>query len=68
MDSGAATVTGMGDAEQIVSVTATQGVLPALGVPAHLGRWFSNEDDTPGTPETAILSHGLLAAEVWGRP
>ncbi len=55
--SGAATVTGRGDAEQIVSVTATQGVLPALGVPAHLGRWFSNEDDTPGTPQTAILSH-----------
>ena len=55
--SGAATVTGMGDAEQIVSVTATQGVLPALGVPAYLGRWFSNEDDTPGTPETAILSY-----------
>ena len=55
--SGAATVTGMGDAEQIVSVTATQGVLPALGVPAYLGRWFSNEDDTPGTPQTAILSH-----------
>jgi putative ABC transport system permease protein len=55
--SGAATVTGTADAEQVVSVTATQGVLPALGVPAHLGRWFSNEDDTPGTPQTAILSH-----------
>ncbi len=70
---GAATVTGIGDPEQIVSVTATEGVLPALGVPPYLGRWFSKEDDTPGTPETAILSHGYWQhkfgadAEVLGR-
>jgi putative ABC transport system permease protein len=55
---GAATVTGMGDPEQLVTVTATQGVLPTLGVPAYIGRWFSNEDDTPGSPETVILSYG----------
>src|SRR5437868_2708859 len=30
--SGAATVTGTGEPEQLVTVTATQGVLPALGV------------------------------------
>ena len=56
--SGAATVTGTGEPEQVVTVTATQGVLPALGVPAHVGRWFSEEDDTPGSPETVILSYG----------
>lgn len=44
--------------EQINVATATQGVLPSLGVPAALGRWFSTEDDTPGTPESVILSHG----------
>ena len=55
---GAATVTGAGEAEQLVTVTATQGVLPALGVGAHIGRWFSEEDDTPGSPETVILSYG----------
>ena len=56
--SGAATVSGLGDPEQVVTVTATQGVLPTLGVPALIGRWFSNEDDTPGSPETVILSYG----------
>jgi predicted permease len=56
--SGATIVTGMGDPEQLVSVTATQGVLPALGVPAYIGRWFSNEDDTAGSPPTVILSYG----------
>ncbi len=55
--SGPATVTGNGNPEQIHTVTATQGILPALGIPPLLGRWFSAADDTPGSPETAILSH-----------
>jgi predicted permease len=64
--SGAATVTGMGDPEQLVTITATQGVLPALGVSAHIGRWFSNEDDSPGTPETVILSYGFWQRKFGG--
>jgi predicted permease len=56
--SGAATVTGAGDAEQVAIVTATHGALTALGVPAYIGRWFSHEDDSPGSPETVILSYG----------
>jgi len=62
--SGTATVTGLGDPEHLVSVTATQGVLPTLGVPAYIGRWFSSEDDSLGTPETVILKLRILAAEV----
>jgi len=56
-ETAAATVTGMGDPEQIKSVTMTQGLLPALGVQPFLGHRFSIDDDTPGTPETVILSH-----------
>jgi putative ABC transport system permease protein len=55
--SGTATVTGIGDPEQIETVLMTQGVLPALGARPFLGHRFSIEDDTPGTPETVILSH-----------
>ncbi len=55
---GAATVTGRGDAEQLATVKMTQGVLPTLAVPAAIGRWFSDEDDAPGAPETVILSYG----------
>src|ERR1700704_4142610 len=66
--SGAATVTGLGDPEQLVSVTATQGVLPTLGVPAYIGRWFSSEDDSPGTPETVILSYGYWQRKFGGGP
>ena len=63
---GAATATGRGDPEQLVTVTATEGVLPTLGVPAYIGRWFSSEDDTPGSPQTVILSYGYWQRKFGG--
>ena len=36
----------------------THGVLDALDVKPLQGRWFSQADDTPGSPETVILTHG----------
>jgi predicted permease len=64
--SGAATMTGIGDPEQLVSVTATQGVLPALGVRAQIGRWFSRDDDTAGSPQTVILSYSYWQRKFGG--
>src|SRR5262245_53936521 len=55
--SGAVTVTGIGDPEQIKTVWMTQEVLVVLGAQPFLGRRFSIDDDRPGTPETVILSH-----------
>ncbi len=55
---GAATITGIGDPEQIATVTMTDGVLAALAVRPYLGRWFSKEDGAQGAPETVILSYG----------
>src|SRR5262249_55660517 len=65
---GAATVTGSGNAEQLVTITATEGVLPALAIAPHVGRWFSHQDDTPGTPETVILSYGYWQRKFGGDP
>jgi predicted permease len=65
---GAATVTGLGDPEQLVIVKATQGVLPVLGILPHIGRWFSGNDDTPGTLETVILSYGYWQRKFGGDP
>ena len=56
--SGLATVTGLREPEQVRTLRVTDGTLQALAVRPALGRWFSQEDDTPGTPETVILSHG----------
>jgi putative ABC transport system permease protein len=55
---GGATVTGVGDPERPRAVFVTYGTLQALGVQPAVGRWFSQADDTPGSPETVMLSYG----------
>jgi hypothetical protein len=54
---GVAPVTGAGEPELPRVLMVTHGVL-ALDVKPSLGRWFSQADDTPGSPETVILTHG----------
>ena len=56
--SGGASITGIGDPEQVRALTVTYGTLQALGVQPMLGRWFSQADDTPGSAETVILTYG----------
>lgn len=51
-------MTGVRNPEQVRTLRVTDGTLQAVGVQPALGRWFSPEDDTPGTPETAILMYG----------
>jgi predicted permease len=51
-------VTGLAEPEQVRTVFVTYGTLQALGVQPTLGRWFSQDDDTPGTPETVMLTYG----------
>jgi putative ABC transport system permease protein len=53
-----ATVTGIGEPEEVRTLVVTDGALRALGVQPALGRGFTADDDTPGTPETVILTHG----------
>jgi putative ABC transport system permease protein len=65
---GGVTVTGLSEPEQVRSLFVTQGVLETLGVPPVLGRWFSREDDTPGTPETVLLTHGYWQRRFGGDP
>ena len=55
---GAANVTALGDPEEVRTLVVTHGTLPAVGVAPALGRWFLPADDTPGTTETVILTHG----------
>ena len=55
---GVAPVTGAGEPELPRVLMVTHGVLDALDVKPLLGRWFSQPDDTPGSPETVILTHG----------
>ncbi len=51
-------VTGLAEPEQVPTLNVTDGILPLLGVQPILGRWFTRKDDSPGSPETIMLSYG----------
>ena len=50
-------VTGHGNPEQVPALDVTDGVLPVLGLAPLLGRWFNHADDSPGAPDTVMLSY-----------
>jgi predicted permease len=50
-------VTGQGNPEQVQALDVTDGVLPILGLAPYLGRWFNRVDDSPGGPDTVMLSY-----------
>jgi predicted permease len=64
---GAASVTGLGEPEQVSTLNVTDGILPILGVQPGAGRFFSRSDDKPGSPETVILSHGYWQQRFGGQ-
>jgi len=53
-----ANVTGLAEPEQVPAILVSDGLLQALNVKPALGRWLSQADQKPGTPETVILSYG----------
>ena len=53
-----ASVTGIGDPEELRALLVTYGTLQALDVQPAVGQWFSQADDTPGSPETVLLTFG----------
>jgi predicted permease len=57
-NTGTVSVTGLGEPEEVRTLFVTDGVLPMLGAQAMLGRVFSRADDSPGTPETVVLTAG----------
>jgi putative ABC transport system permease protein len=55
---GTVSITGTAEPEEAQTLFVTDGVLPMLGVQPMLGRVFSRTDDTPGSPETVVLTSG----------
>ncbi len=51
------TVTGSGQPEHVTGLDVTAGTLPLLGVTPTLGRVFTRSDDSPGAPDTVIISY-----------
>src|SRR6266576_5899362 len=57
-------VTVVAEPEQVPALRVTDGTLPLLGIPPLLGRGFSKQDDSPGAPETVMLTHGIGVARL----
>ncbi|MCW5979194.1 MAG: ABC transporter permease [Bryobacteraceae bacterium] len=64
----AVTVTGLAEPERVLALSVTDGALPAIGVQPALGRWFTPKDDSPGSPETAMLAYGYWQRRFGGDP
>ena len=56
---GEMTLTGNGDPERVAVARVTRSLYAVLQVSPQIGRWFTADEDTPGGPQVAILSHGL---------
>jgi putative ABC transport system permease protein len=65
---GQAAITGNGDPVQASTYLVSAGALRALAVQPALGRWFSNQDDRPGAPETVILSNAYWQQNLGADP
>ncbi|MGD0620768.1 MAG: ABC transporter permease, partial [Bryobacteraceae bacterium] len=61
-------VTGLAQPEQVKCLFVTDGVLPIFGIPPALGRWFTRQDDTAGSPETIVLTWGYWRRRFGGDP
>ena len=52
------TVTGLEEPEQVDGVGVTEGLFELIGVRPLMGRLFTAADDSPGAPETVLVSYG----------
>jgi predicted permease len=59
-------VTGAGEPEHVQGLDVTDGTLPILGVTPALGRLFTRRDDSPGAPQTILLSYGYWQRKFGG--
>jgi predicted permease len=59
-------VTGAGEPEHVRGLDVSDGTLPLLGVTPALGRLFTRQDDSPGTPATVLLSYAYWQQKFGG--
>jgi predicted permease len=62
------TVTGQGEPEEVRALAASRSFFTTLGVQPRTGRWFSAEEDAPGSPLTLMLGEGYWMRKFGGDP
>jgi predicted permease len=67
-DTGTVSVTGMAEPEEVRTLFVTDGVLPMLSAQPARGRLFTRTDDSPGSPETVVLTAGYWRSRLGTDP
>lgn len=62
----AVSITGLAEPERLDALDVTDGILPLLGIPPMLGRSFTRQDDSPGGPDTVMLTYGFWKKKFGG--
>ncbi|HXE34102.1 MAG TPA: ABC transporter permease, partial [Verrucomicrobiae bacterium] len=62
----AVSVTGLAEPERLEAIDVTDGIIPLLGIPPILGRSFTRQDDTAGSPETVMITYGFWKKKFGG--
>lgn len=62
------TLTGEGEAAYVPAAVVSHNFFPVLGVEPALGRNFLPEEDRPGGPRVALISHGFWQRFLAGAP
>jgi putative ABC transport system permease protein len=61
-------VTGIGEPERVDVLAVTDGMLPLLRIQPVLGRRFTADDDSPKTPERAMLAYSYWVRKFGSDP
>jgi predicted permease len=64
----AVSITGMAEPERLEALDVTDGMIPLLGIPPMLGRSFTRQDDSPGGPDTVMLTYGFWKKKFGASP
>ena len=65
---GSASLAGGDRPVRVEAAYATHQLLPLLGVPPLLGRWFDAKEDRPGDPEVVVLGYDVWRRAFGGDP
>src|SRR5580698_9996479 len=64
----AASITGVAEPERLDALDVSDGIIPLLGIPPILGRSFTLQDDSPGGPDTVMLTYGFWKKKFGASP
>ena len=67
-DSEEVSITGLGEPERAQALWVTDGLLGIVRVQPLAGRLFTKDDDAPGSPRRAVLTHGYWQRRFGGAP